>query len=221
MNGMPSGQSELMQVGDPELLDYLEQRIIRTAEEFNVDPGSFPRPVILIERPNGSPENIRLPGGPCLIFITTTSDWHRARYQIAHEVVHGLLSPTVEAVFDWVQEMFAVHIAVRAMRELGEYQYVGRSEAGLWERSGLLPRELMQAIDLQHTYPDGLYGQAFVTGCELIDQIGWERLKLLGTQMNKAGRHDIPLWLELLDKREQAAVRRVLRSSTEDQGPLD
>ena len=78
-----------------------------------------------------------------------------------------------------------------------------------------MPRELMLEIDLQPPYPTGLHDQAFVTGCELIDQVGWERLKLLGTQMNEAGRHDIPAWLELLDEREQAAVNSVLGSSAQ------
>lgn len=210
MSDSSSSQPALSPVQDPELLGYLEHRIARTAEEFGVDPDAFPRPVLIVERPDGSPETRRFEGGACLIFITTTSDWHRARYQIAHEVVHNVLSPTVEPVFDWVQEMFAVHVAVRAMRELGEYRYVGRSEAGLWEAARLMSREQMLNLDLRPPYPEGIYGQAFVTGCELIDQVGWERLKLLGTQMDESGRHDIAAWLKLLDERERESVGRVM-----------
>jgi hypothetical protein len=209
-----SGQTSQFQaeqpVTDPGLLAFMEHRIERTSEEFGIDPARFPRPTILLWRPDGPPENRRLPSGPCLIFLKHIDDWHRARFQLAHEVTHGVLSPYVEPVHDWVQEMFTTHIANRAMRELGQHWYADRDESDAWEEAELLSLREIQELDLRPPYPKGLYGRAYVTGLGLIDQIGWERLKLLGVILDEAGRHDIPTWLDALEPREREAVERVL-----------
>lgn len=205
-----ASQLQIEQVTDPELLAFMEQRIERTSEEFGIDPARFPRPTLLLWRPNGPPETRRLPGGACLIFLKHIHDWHRARFQLAHEVTHGVLSPYEEPVHDWVQEMFATHIANRAMRELGQHWYADRDESNAWEEAKLLSLDAMRTLDLKPVYPEGLYGRAYVTGLELIDQIGWERLKLLGSMLDETGRHDIPAWLDALEPHEREAASRVL-----------
>src|SRR3954452_6576516 len=87
-------QGEL--VTDADFVAFMEHRIERTSEEFGIDSARFPRPVHLICRPGGDPEAIRLQGGGCLIFLAHVEDWQRARYQLAHEVTHNVLSPYVE-----------------------------------------------------------------------------------------------------------------------------
>jgi len=59
-------------------------------------------------------------------------------------------------------------------------------------------------------YPPGLYGRAWVTGCELAAAIGWERLKGLAQSLDEHGRPDVGGWVDGLVGRQRNEVERVL-----------
>jgi len=195
---------------DERLVGFMEQRILRTAQEFGIDPQSFPRPVSLVRRPEGTQCHYLRPG--FIIFVTAEEDRpQQARYQISHEVVHGVLSPEVP-IFDWVQEMFATHIAVRAMEEAGHREYAAGERASLLARANQLGLESVQNLTLP--FPDGTHELAFRIGCRLVEVVGWERLKQLGTMIDEqSARHDLGRWAGGLDPDDREAVTRILADS--------
>jgi hypothetical protein len=198
-------------IKDPAFLAFLEHRIQRTAEDFDLDPAHFPRPVILIWRPDGPPMCVPLPTAPpgCLIFIQHMEDWWRARYQLSHEVVHALLCPD-RAAFDWVQEMLATYIAVKAMHELGEYDYAIREEARLKQLSEEMPIQRVRELDLTEDYPPSVYGRVFMVASELEEAVGWEQLKRLGRMFDEQGKHNLFGWLDSLEEQERVVSARIL-----------
>lgn len=142
---------------DERLVGFTEQRILRTAQEFGLDPESFPRPVSLVRRPEGTQCHYLRPG--FIIFVTAGEDRpQQVRYQISHEVVHGVLSPRVP-IFDWVQEMFATYIAIRAMEEAEHWEYAAGERASLLARADQLEFESVQNLTLP--FPDGLMSWHF------------------------------------------------------------
>jgi hypothetical protein len=74
--------------------------------------------------------------GPILV-ARAGADWWRIRYQIAHEVFHWLCTPP--RTFHWTHELFAVELAVQAMADLGEFDYVSRTVDSLTAQAKLLP----------------------------------------------------------------------------------
>lgn len=188
---------------DERLVGFMEQRILRTAQEFGLNPLSFPRPVLLVRRAEGTQCHYLQPG--FIIFVSAGEDRpQQARYQIAHEVVHGVLSPRVP-VFDWVQEMFATHIAVRAMEEAGHWEYAANEKASLLAGSDQLALESTQ--DLSLPFPPGTHELAFQIGCRLVEVVGWERLKQLGTMLDEqSAKHDLRHWVDGLDPGDRKLV---------------
>lgn len=195
---------------DERLVGFMEQRILRTAQEFGLDPWSFPRPVSLVRRPEGTQCHYLRPG--FVIFVTAGEDRpQQARYQISHEVVHGVLSPHAP-VFDWVQEMFAVYIAVKAMEEAGHWEYAADEKASLQVEADQLQFESIQNLSLP--YPEGTHALAFRTGCRLVEAVGWERLKQLGTMIDEqSAGHDLRRWVSDLDRSDREVVLRILAGS--------
>jgi hypothetical protein len=199
---------ELLQ--DERLVGFTEQRILRTAQEFGLDSRSFPRPVLLVRRPKGTQCHYLQPG--FVIFVTAGEDRpQQARYQISHEVVHGVLSPCAP-VFDWVQEMFATYIAVKAMEEAGHWEYAAEEKASLQAEADQLEFESVQ--DLSLPYPEGTHALTFQIGCRLVEAVGWERLKQLGTMIDEQrARHDLGRWVGYLDRSDREVVTRILAGS--------
>lgn len=195
---------------DERLVGFTEQRILRTAQEFGLDPQSFPRPVSLVRRSEGTQCHYLQPG--FIIFVTAGEDRpQQARYQISHEVVHGVLSPQTP-IFDWVQEMFATYIAVKAMEEAGHWEYAAGEKASLQAKADQLEFESVQNLSLP--YPEGTYALAFQIGCHLVEAVGWECLKQLGTMIDEQGvRHDLGRWVGDLDRSEREVVTRILAGS--------
>lgn len=122
-------------ITDPELLEFFEWRVRRTAEEFGLDRSGWPSQVVLHWR-DGRPNRSIIPGNSSgvLIHLPNGADWHQARYLLAHEVTHAVLCPDHTA-FDWVEEMFAVHVSVRAFFEMGEPEYGELAVQQLFKRS--------------------------------------------------------------------------------------
>jgi len=192
---------------DERLVGFMEQRILRTAQEFGLDPSSFPRPVLLIRRSEGTQCHYLQPG--FIIFVTAGEDRpQQARYQISHEVVHGALSPQAP-IFDWVQEMFATYIAVRALEESGHWDYAAGEKESFLAKADQLEFESVQNLALP--YPEGTHALAFGIGCRLVDAVGWERLKQLGTMIDeRRAKHDLGRWVDSLDPDEREAVTKIL-----------
>ena len=201
-------------VTDPELLDFFTLRVKRTADEFGLDREGWPSQAVLHWR-DGPPGRSIIPGGTsgCLIHLSAGADWHQARYQLAHEVTHCVLCPD-HRPFEWVQEMFAIHVSVRALFELGEIEYGEAALDQLLQEArdtGLTTQEMCEA-DLASGYPPGLYQTAFGVGVELMQSVGWKILKRLGCLFDARGKHDIPAWMEGLDRGEREAVRAILEA---------
>jgi hypothetical protein len=194
---------------DERLVGFMEQRILRTAQEFGLDPLSFPRPVSIVRRSEGTQCHYLQPG--FVIYVTAGEDRpQQARYQIAHEVVHGVLSPQ-GPIFDWVQEMFATHIAVRAVEEAGHWEYAAGEKARLLGGAGQLKFESLQ--DLMLPYPSGTHELAFQIGYRLVEVVGWERLKRLGTMLDEQNsKHDLRRWADGLDAGDRGQVMGIFET---------
>lgn len=171
---------------------------------------------------NGRPGRQIIPGNPtgCLIYLSEGADWHQARYQLGHEVTHSVLLPNHTA-FEWVQEMFAEHVSIRALIELGEQEYAEIAFAQLCQEAQAvtLTTEQMLAADLETNEPEGIYPKTFLVGLELIEAVSWEQLKPLARTFDAQGKHDVRAWLDSLDPEDQAAASRVLSSCEPDQVP--
>ncbi len=197
-------------IDDPQLLGILNQRILRTAELFDLSPATFPSPAELVWRPNRSPQFELFDPG-IRIFLTNKNYPQQARYQIAHEVVHGTLSPT-RVVFDWVQEMFAVLLAVWAMEEAGMQEYADGEREVLRRNATDLDVQAMLQMKVALPIPPPLYGRAFLVGTQLNEAIGWERLKLLGASFDvETGKHDVRTWLAGLERSDRSAAECILK----------
>lgn len=164
---------------------------------------------------NGRPGRYIIPGNPtgCLIYLSQGADWHQARYQLGHEVTHAVLIPNHTA-FEWVQEMFAEHVSIRALIELGEQAYaeVAISQRYQEAQEVTLTTEQMLAADLETSELEGIYPKTFMVGLELIEAVGWELLKPLARTFDARGKHDVQAWLASLDPTKQEAARHVLES---------
>lgn len=199
-------------VTDPGLLAFFEHRVKRTADEFGLDRDGWPSPAVLHWR-NSAPGRSIIPGNPsgCFIHLTRGADWHQARYQLAHEVTHCVLCPD-HRPFEWVQEMFAVHVSIRALFEIGEDEYGKVALDRCCKETGeanLTTREMCEA-DLSVGYPDGLYPKAFAVGVQLVKVVGWEKLKRLGCLFDAYGKHDVSAWIADLPPEERDGVSAIL-----------
>lgn len=207
-------------INSPELLAYFRQRLQRTAEDFALPPVS-PEPLVLIERPGGPPERRPLASSPpgCLIFIASPNHFSCARYELAHEATHETLSHGTTTL-DWVQEMFAEYIALKAVHELeestpkefaGQYgAYAKAREEEHRRNAPCLPLQTLRKTDLAVEYPDCTYARAFVTAEGLVDAIGWDALSSLGSMFNAAHKHDIAAWLRSLNSGPREAATLIL-----------
>lgn len=199
-------------ITDPELLDFFNLRVKRTADEFGLDREGWPSQTVLHWR-DGPPGRSIIPGDTsgCLIHLSEGADWHQARYQLAHEVTHCVLCPD-HRPFEWVQEMFAIYVSIQALFELGETEYGQAALDQLFEeaRDMRLTTQEMCEADLASGYPSGLYQTAFSVGAELMQSVGWRILKRLGCLFDARGKHDIPAWMAGLNQGEREAVRAIL-----------
>jgi hypothetical protein len=143
------------------------------------------------------------------IFINRNgADWWRVRYQLAHEIFHWCCTPP--GTFHWTHEMFAVEMAVRAMEELGEHEYVRMETERLSDEADWLPLATMLVMPFQDEYPAGLYGRAWTVGRDLAAAITWERLKPLASCLDSHGKPDVRRWVCGLDYAARDAVEQVL-----------
>jgi hypothetical protein len=192
---------------DDEAVAFLEERGRRTADEFGKELGVGPLPLLQWgHRPEyraGTQDH-----EPTIFVCRTGSDWWRIRYQIAHEVFHWLCTPPV--TFHWTHELFAVEMAVRAMEDLGEHEYARRVRDALSHEAERVSLDTMLTTSLADLDGDGLYGRAWLTGRQLQEGVGWERLKFLASSFDKRGRPDVVGWLLSLPKAERAKVEALL-----------
>lgn len=192
---------------DDDVVAFLAERGRITAEEFGVESGASPLPLVTW----GKEAEFRpiTADGRARIFINRNgADWWRIRYQLAHEIFHWCCTPP--GTFHWAHEMFAVEMAVSAMQDLEEHEYVRRETERLAEEAELLPVATMLVTPFRDVYPPGLYGRAWVTGRELAAAIGWERLKGLAQSFDEHGRPDVGGWVAGLVGRQRNEVERVL-----------
>ena len=121
-----------------------------------------------------------------------------------------MLSPC-RVVFDWVQEMFAVLLAVCAMEEAGLEEYADAERKALTDDASGLNVQTMVKMEVGLPISPALYGRAFLVGTQLNQAIGWKRLKLLGTEIDPdTGKHDLRAWLADLESGDRRAAERVL-----------
>jgi hypothetical protein len=101
-------------------------------------------------------------------------------------------------------------MAVRAMEELGEHGYARTVMDELTAEAERLSVGAMLTTSLVDRSLDGLYGRAWVTGRQLVDVVGWERLKPLAASFGPDGRPDVVGWVRSLADTNQAVVEVVL-----------
>jgi hypothetical protein len=199
-------------VEDPDLLEFAERRLRRTAEEFNLDREGWPSRFMLHWR-EGRPGRQIIPGNPtgCLIYLPEGADWHQAHYLLGHEITHAVLLPDHTA-FEWVQEMFAQHVSIRALLELGEQAYAEIAITQLYQEADKaeLTTEAMLSADLETEDPPGIYPKSWEVGTELMEAIGWEKVRPLARVFDDRGKHDVQAWLGSLPADDQAKARSVL-----------
>jgi hypothetical protein len=192
---------------DEDVKMFMAEQSRRTAEEFGQELGPSSPP--LLEWGNRAEfRPVTADGIPRIFVKRRYADWWRIRYQIAHELFHWLCTPP--GTFHWTHELFAVEMAVRAMQELGEHDYVRRETERLAAEAELLSVSTMLVTPFGDVSPAGLYGRAWVTGRALIDVIGWERLKSLARSFDEDGRPDVANWVRALPQRGRAGVEGVL-----------
>ena len=193
---------------DDEVMAFLAERGRRTAEEFGKQ---YCEPPLLEWGETIQYQAITGDGRPRIIVARELTDWWRIRYQIAHEVFHWLCTPP--RTFHWAHEMLAVEMALRAMDEVGERDYVQRSIDQLVEEAELLSVGGMLVTPFAAGgYPPGLYGRAFVTGRELTDAVGWERVKLIADSFDGAGKVDVAAWVRSTPDDGRSKVEAILGS---------
>lgn len=199
-------------ITDPDLLAFFEYRVERTASEFGLDRSGWPSQVVLHWR-DGRPSRSIIPGDPsgCLIHLSQGADEFQARYQLAHEVTHAVLCPDHTA-FDWVEEMFAVHVSVRALFEMGatDYAEIALEQLAREAQEVTLGTEELLEADLEAFCPAEIYPKAFGIGVEFIQAIGWANLKPLGCMFRADGKHDVHSWLANLSASERISAQRIL-----------
>jgi hypothetical protein len=192
---------------DADVKAFMDEQSQRTVQAFGCEKEASVLP--LLEW--GSKAEFRpvtADGVPRIFVKRRYADWWRIRYQIAHELFHWLCTPP--GTFHWTHELFAVEMAVRAMEELGEHDYVRRETERLAAEAELLSLSAMLVTPFGDVSPAGLYGRAWVTGRALIDVIGWERLKSLARSFDEHGRPDVAEWVRALPQRRRAGVEGVL-----------
>ena len=145
---------------------------------------------------------------PGLIIITSEANQNQVRLQLGHEVFHWLCSPPF--YFHWVHEMFAQVMSVRLLRQGGFDAYADESDAAFRESADKLSVEKMLGEAITPPYPQGLHDRAYVVGCELVEAIGWERLKPLATMFDKGNRPDLTGWIASMSTDERQAVAALL-----------
>lgn len=61
--------------------------------------------------------------------------------------------------------------------------------------------------DLALPFPPGTHELAFQIGCRLVEVVGWERLKQLGTMLDEqSAKHDLRHWVDGLDPDDRKLV---------------
>lgn len=202
---------------DADVGAFLAERARRTAEEFGKSYDDLP---LLEWGATIQFQAITADGKPRIFVAREGADWWRIRYQIAHEVFHWLCSPP--RTFHWTHEMLAVETAVRAMDEIGEHDYARRSVDLLLEQAELLPLQTMLVTPLVSDDPPGLYGhpgiygRAWLTGRQLSDAVGWERVKQLADSFDPNGKASPRRWVLLLPAEDREKVEAVLGASAPD-----
>jgi hypothetical protein len=78
-----------------------------------------------------------------------------------------------------------------------------------WDRAAQLPLSELVAADLAAKYPEPTYARAYVTARELVDRIGWDQLRVLGSMVSE-GKHDVAAWLNYLNPAERQDAQDIL-----------
>ena len=192
---------------DEDVKAFMAEQSRRTAQEFGQELGPSSPP--LLEWGNRAEfRPVTADGLPRIFVKRRYADWWRIRYQIAHELFHWLCTPP--GIFHWTHELFAVEMAVRAMQELGEHDYVRRETKRLAAEAELLSLNAMLVTPFGDVPLAGVYGRAWVTGRALMDAIGWEGLKPLARSYDEHGKPDVAAWVRALERPKRTAVEGVL-----------
>ena len=198
-------------VTDRELLDYSGHCVRACARELGRAEEGLPPPFVVFTGGRVA-EFRKQPGHGTAVILKGGSDRWQLRYQAGHEISHWLCTPAeaFPGIFHWTHEMLAFELALRCLRGSkieGSGEYAGRCEQLLERQARRTSRKRMLTTPLTHPY-SWVYGRAFVTGRQLQDAVGWERVKELATCFDKRGQPDLRGWLGILptDERKQAEL---------------
>jgi hypothetical protein len=142
------------------------------------------------------------------IYLGRDSDRWQFMYSGAHEAFHRVCGEGKNSSH-WLDEMFAVMFSLLYLEFIGEAEHAERNRVGLIEQSELLSRSSMFAVT-EGPLPDGLYGQAYVTGEELREKVGWDAMRLLAVTRTPEGHPDVEERLNSLLPDARARAEKVL-----------
>jgi hypothetical protein len=171
--------------------------------EFGVPDDGYPTVVWLGEEPEAVFEEDL---GAYHVYLWRDATPVQALYQAAHESFHRVCTPT--GSFHWVHEMLAVHFSLLVLDRVGQHAYATAARVRLTSEAEQCSLARMRGLS-GLPYPVGLYGRAYVAGGELIEAVGWDKLRHLALARDEAGRPCIDTWLDSLPTAERTRAQRV------------
>lgn len=108
--------------------------------------------------------------------------------------------------------MLACLFSVRLLRQQGFEEYAAQTSREYRDEAEECPLEMVLGADLWKlsSYPVGLYGRVYVTGCALKSAVGWAALCRLARFRVKQGAPDFGSWLSSLPEDKKPLALRVM-----------
>lgn len=148
------------------------------------------------------------------VYLSRDANPLQILYQGSHEAFHRVCAPPV-GVLHWLDEMLAVHFSLVFLERIGQVAHADINRTALRADAENCSPAQMTATSAV-SYPEGLYGRAYLVGEALIEAVGWDLFKLLAATRGSDGKLCLETWIHALTQpaRDKAtnAVRDTLGS---------
>jgi len=134
-------------------------------------------------------------------------------YSGGHEAFHRACGEG-KSMSHWIDEMFAVLFSLIYLDQIGENAHAEANRIFLVHNSKKCSMARMFAVSgtlIPDDISEAFYGRVYVVGKELIDIVGWDRLKLLATTRNEEGVCMLDEWFSTLPRQKRKRISRVLK----------
>ena len=198
--GCPGGEQYFL-LDDPEWRRRFNDCVALCEAEFG---GSLQPDVETLLFMGEEPESVfETHAGYHSIYFKRGSDIQQLSYQLGQEVFHRVCTPS--GTCHWAHEILSLLFSFDYLETVGFGNYAGSQKERLRQESGLL--SLPEMIDVSSMpYPLGMYGRAFVTGEQLLREVGWENLKPLARSFDALGKPDVAGWKRSLSNEAREAI---------------